>query len=47
MNKNQKKLTQPKTLGKGGRRVFALFAVSTLLVGALTTKVCCLPLPTR
>ena len=37
MNKNQKKLTQPKTLGKGGRRVFALFAVSTLLVGALTT----------
>lgn len=37
MNKNQKKLTQPKTLGKGGRRVFVLFAVSTLLVGALTT----------
>lgn len=37
MNKKQKKLTQPKILGKGGRRAFALFAVSTLLVGALTT----------
>lgn len=37
MNKKQKKLTQPKTLGKGGRRAFALFAVSTLLVGAFTT----------
>ena len=37
MNKKQKKLTQPKTLGKGGRRAFALFAVSTLLVGTLTT----------
>ena len=36
MNK-KKKLTQPKTLGKGGRRAFALFAVSTLLVGTLTT----------
>ena len=38
MNKKQKKLTQPKTLkpktlSKGGRRAFALFAVSTLLVG--------------
>lgn len=32
-----KKPTQPKTLGKGGRRAFALFAVSTLLVGAFTT----------
>ena len=42
MNKKQKKLTQPKplkpkTLSKGGRRAFALFAVSTLLVGTLTT----------
>ena len=32
-----KKPTQPKTLGKGGRRAFALFAVSTLLVGVFTT----------
>lgn len=32
-----KKPTQPKTLGKGGRRALALFAVSTLLVGAFTT----------
>lgn len=36
MNK-KKKLTQPKTLGKGGRWAFALFAVATLLVGTLTT----------
>ena len=36
-----KKPTQPKTLGKGGRRAFALFAVSTLLVGLLPP----LPLP--
>ena len=36
MNK-KKKLTQPKTLGKGGRRAFALFAVSTLLAGTVTT----------
>ena len=37
MNKKQKKPTQPKTFGKETRRVFALFAVSTLLVGAFTT----------
>ena len=33
----KKKPTQPKPLGKEGRRAFALFAVSTLLVGTLTT----------
>lgn len=32
-----KKPTQPKTLGKGGRRAFTLFAVSTLLVGVFAT----------
>lgn len=37
MNKKQKKLTHPKTLRKGSRRAFALFAVATLLVGTLTT----------
>ena len=36
MNK-KKKLAHPKTLSKGARRAFALFAVSTLLVGVLTT----------
>ncbi len=34
---NKKKLTNPKTLSKGGRRTFALFAVSILLAGAFTT----------
>ena len=36
MNK-KKKLNQPKILGKRGRRAFALFAFSTLLVGTFTT----------
>ena len=34
---NKKKLTQPKPLSKKGRRAFALFAVSTLLVGTFAT----------
>ena len=36
MNK-KKKLNQHKILGKRGRRAFALFAYSTLLVGTFTT----------